>query len=155
MLQWSCRLWFHYPAEGWGEHECRLSLFQGISYLLFLQGFLPCMSGSAACQGSGTSVSLIFLGCTECWPCIFRCPLFERWFEYLQPCWKGGNADFSFQSQESTCSNNCCPGVRSLDVLKFRVRQSAGQPHPCAALYFCTYTDKITPQNQKFLKPLD
>lgn len=60
MPQWSCRLWFYYPAEGWGEHKCRLSLFQGISYLLFLQGFLPCMSGSAACQGSGKSVSLIF-----------------------------------------------------------------------------------------------
>lgn len=66
--QWLCRLWFHYPAEGWGKHKCRLSLFQGISYLLFLQGFLPCMSGSAACRGEGCVVH--FLGCTECWPCI-------------------------------------------------------------------------------------
>lgn len=60
MLQWSRRLWFHYPAEGWGEHRCGLSLFQGVSYLLFLQEFLPCMSGSAACQGLGKSLLLIF-----------------------------------------------------------------------------------------------
>lgn len=69
MPLWSCRLWFHYPAEGWGEHKSRLSLFHGISSLLFQQGFLPCMSGSAACRGSGEPV-LIFLGCTEYWPCI-------------------------------------------------------------------------------------
>lgn len=85
----------------------------------------------------------------------FRCPLFERWFEYLQPCWKGGNADFSFQSQESTCSKNCCPGFHSLHVLKCRVREheqdNLTHVQLCVFVPLCTYTDKITPQNQKVL----
>lgn len=48
------------------------------------------MSGSAACERSGKSVSFFFfLGRTECWPCVSGAVCFKG-DEYLQPCWKEG-----------------------------------------------------------------
>jgi len=43
------------------EQQCRLSLFRSISFLLSQQGFLLCMTGCAACQGSGKSVSFLLV----------------------------------------------------------------------------------------------
>lgn len=158
MPQWSCRLWFHYPAEGWGEHKCRLSLFQGISYLLFLQGFLPCMSGSAACQGLGEVCGLDFLGCTECWPCISGAR-----------CLKGGLNIYSLAGREgmqiSLCSLRSPPAViiaAQVFILWIcsnleweNVQDNLTHVQLCIFVPLCWYTDKITPQNQKVLKPLD
>lgn len=121
-------------AEGSTSVDCPFSkafpiCFSSRGFSLAWVALLPAEGRGGLCRWSSGLYRMLALH--------FRCPLFERWFEYLQPCWKGGNVDFSFQSQESTCSNNCCLSFHSLDVLKFGEREHAGQPHPCPALYAC------------------
>lgn len=125
-----------------GEQECILSLFWGISYLLFQQGFLPCMSGSAACEGLGKPVSFFFPWLYRMMALHFRCPLFWRWWIFTALL-EGQDVDFFFQSQGTTRSNNCCLIPNSLYMSKFRgrVRRTNSSTTSSVVLSPCGYIE--------------
>lgn len=136
MPLWSCRLWFHYPAEGWGEHRVDCPFSMAFPLCFSSRGFS--LAWVAPLPAGGRESLSWFFWVVQNAGLAFQVPfvwkvvgIFTALLE------EGGNADFSFQSQEATCSHNCCLTLHSLVVLKFRVRESAGQPHPCPALYFC------------------
>lgn len=137
-------------AEGSRSVDCPFS--EAFPFCFSCRGFSLAWVAPLPAEGR-ESLCRSFSGLYRMLALHFRCPLFERWLEYLQPCWKGGNADFSLQSQESTCSGNCRPGFQSLDVLEFWGRECADiltHVQLCIFLPLCRYSDKITPQIKSF-----